>query len=177
MVTSDLIIDFVNTRDLLRDEEHLGTPEALSDWLSERGLVEAGAPATERQLDEARAVREALRVLLAAQNEVPGDVDAASAEIDRAAGRAGLIVRCEGGETKLEPSASGVEGGIGRVLVAVSNAMSDGSWSQIKACRADDCLWAFVDTAKNRSRAWCSMRSCGNRAKVRAYRARQGAAT
>jgi len=42
----------------------------------------------------------------------------------------------------------------------------------MKACRADDCKWAFLDTAKNQSRAWCSMSSCGNREKMRAYRAR-----
>ena len=43
---------------------------------------------------------------------------------------------------------------------------------QVKLCGADDCRWAFVDTTKNGSRNWCSMRSCGNRAKVQAYRAR-----
>ena len=43
---------------------------------------------------------------------------------------------------------------------------------RMKACRADDCRWAFLDTSKNRSRAWCSMESCGNRAKVHTYRQR-----
>jgi predicted RNA-binding Zn ribbon-like protein len=53
--------------------------------------------------------------------------------------------------------------------------MADGTWERMKACRADDCRWAFLDTAKNRSRAWCSMQSCGNRAKVAAYRERHTA--
>jgi predicted RNA-binding Zn ribbon-like protein len=43
----------------------------------------------------------------------------------------------------------------------------------MKACRAEDCRWAFYDRSRNRSRAWCSMRECGNRAKARSYRARQ----
>jgi hypothetical protein len=33
--------------------------------------------------------------------------------------------------------------------------------------------WAFYDHARNRSRTWCSMDACGNRAKARAYRARR----
>jgi len=65
-----------------------------------------------------------------------------------------------------------VRGAIGRILVEVYDEMVDGIWERMKACKADDCRWAFLDTSKNRSRAWCSMESCGNRAKVHAYRQR-----
>jgi predicted RNA-binding Zn ribbon-like protein len=40
-------------------------------------------------------------------------------------------------------------------------------------CAAEDCRWAFYDRSRNRSRTWCSMEECGNRAKARSYRARQ----
>ena len=60
----------------------------------------------------------------------------------------------------------------GLVVTEVTAGMADGTWERMKACRADDCLWAFLDTAKNQSRAWCSMRSCGNREKARVYRER-----
>jgi len=53
--------------------------------------------------------------------------------------------------------------------------MADESWNRLKACRLDDCQWAFYDQSKNRSRTWCSMKVCGNRAKARAYRERQRA--
>jgi predicted RNA-binding Zn ribbon-like protein len=43
----------------------------------------------------------------------------------------------------------------------------------MKACADDECEWAFYDSSKNRSRTWCSMEVCGNRAKTRAYRARR----
>jgi predicted RNA-binding Zn ribbon-like protein len=72
----------------------------------------------------------------------------------------------------LEPAAGGVRGAIGRILAEVLAAQADGTWDSVKACRADDCRWAFLDTTKNQSRAWCTMRSCGNRAKVQAYRER-----
>jgi predicted RNA-binding Zn ribbon-like protein len=92
--------------------------------------------------------------------------------LDAAARRAGLAVRFADGATRFAPSTAGVRGAIGRILAEVSAAMADATWERMKACRADDCRWAYLDTARNRSRAWCSMRVCGNRAKVQAYRER-----
>jgi predicted RNA-binding Zn ribbon-like protein len=43
-------------------------------------------------------------------------------------------------------------------------------------CRADDCGWLFVDASRNRSRRWCDMSECGNRAKAQRFRARHGEA-
>lgn len=42
-----------------------------------------------------------------------------------------------------------------------------------RACAADDCGWWFLDDTKNHSRRWCDMKICGNRAKVRRFRARE----
>jgi predicted RNA-binding Zn ribbon-like protein len=41
---------------------------------------------------------------------------------------------------------------------------------RVRLC-ADDrgCGYLFVDTSRNRSRRWCSMESCGNRAKARRH--------
>ena len=170
----ELLIDFVNTRRFGPDREALTTPAALVAWLDEHGL-EPGTRATKAEYDEARRVREALRDLLLAHNEVDADAEAASAVLDRAARRAELGVRFAGGSARVEPGAGGVPGAIGRILAEVSAAMADGTWERLKACRADDCRYAFLDTSKNRSRAWCSMQSCGNRAKVAAYRERHSA--
>jgi predicted RNA-binding Zn ribbon-like protein len=174
MVNSDLIIDFVNTRGFGPEREDIATPAALVAWLDEHGL-EPGSRATKPELEEARRVRDALQDLLSAHNEVATDVDAATAVLDHAARRAGLSVRFADGGTEVVPSAGGVPGAVGRILAEVAKAMADGSWDRFKACRADDCRYAFVDTAKNRSRAWCSMQPCGNRAKVAAYRERHSA--
>jgi predicted RNA-binding Zn ribbon-like protein len=171
-LNNDLIIDFVNTLDLDPHEEQFETPRALAAWLAERDLLAPGARATKAELAEAVGVREALRDLMAAQNELPADVDAATAVIDAAARRAGLSVRFQVGESRIEPAAAGVRGALGRILAEVSAGMADGTWSRLKACRANDCRWAFLDTAKNHSRAWCSMQTCGNREKVRSYRER-----
>lgn len=41
--------------------------------------------------------------------------------------------------------------------------------TRVRACAADDCRWLFEDTSKNRSRRWCDMADCGNRAKARRH--------
>jgi predicted RNA-binding Zn ribbon-like protein len=171
-VNSELVIDFVNSVDLRPFKEALDSPAALSRWLAGRGLVAPGARVSREELAEAIRVREAIRDLLAAQSGLEADVAAATAELDAAARRARIGVRFAGGESRLEPAAGGARGAVGRVVAEVSRGMADGTWERMKACRAEDCRWAFIDTAKNRSRAWCSMKSCGNREKVRAYRER-----
>jgi predicted RNA-binding Zn ribbon-like protein len=47
--------------------------------------------------------------------------------------------------------------------------VDDVELSRVRICAADDCDWLFLDTTKNRSRQWCSMASCGNRAKARRH--------
>jgi predicted RNA-binding Zn ribbon-like protein len=45
-------------------------------------------------------------------------------------------------------------------------------FSRIKQCRGNHCGWLFFDSTKNKSRQWCDMSVCGNRAKASALRAR-----
>jgi predicted RNA-binding Zn ribbon-like protein len=59
---------------------------------------------------------------------------------------------------------------VGELLAIVAHAQADGTWQRMKACPA--CGWAFYDRSRNRSRTWCTMAICGNRAKARSYRAR-----
>jgi len=59
---------------------------------------------------------------------------------------------------------------VGELLAIVARAQADGTWQRMKACPA--CGWAFYDRSRNRSRTWCAMAICGNRAKARSYRAR-----
>lgn len=42
---------------------------------------------------------------------------------------------------------------------------------RLHACASDTCRWLFLDTSKNRTRRWCDMKICGNRAKARRYSA------
>src|SRR6266511_2854279 len=79
------------------------------------------------------------------------------------------------GLTGAESTTRGVAGALGRILAAAFLAQLDGTWERLKECSDDTCTGVFYDRSKNHSGKWCSMQSCGNRNKVRAWRARQHA--
>lgn len=174
MPGTELVRDFVNTRDLLDGIEELATPSALAAWFEahELGRTEA----TDAELERALELREGLRRLLLANTGVEVDTEAGFAVLDAAGRRARIELRFEDREARLVPAAEGADAALGQIAIAVYESMADGSWERLKACRASDCEWAFIDGARNHSRAWCSMRSCGNREKARAFRERHRAA-
>jgi predicted RNA-binding Zn ribbon-like protein len=45
-------------------------------------------------------------------------------------------------------------------------------FSHIKACQGPACTLLFADHTRGRTRRWCSMEMCGNRAKQAAHRNR-----
>jgi predicted RNA-binding Zn ribbon-like protein len=170
----ELVRQFVNTVDIEDGEETLTDPAALAAWLRESGLAERSAKVGEEELRRAIAVREALRAQLATNNGQERD-PAAVATLHEAAGRAGIALRFEPEGSKLEPSATGVDGALGQLLTIVHAAESDGTWARLKACPWHTCRWAFYDNTKNHSGVWCTMEVCGNRAKAKAYRERRAA--
>jgi predicted RNA-binding Zn ribbon-like protein len=45
---------------------------------------------------------------------------------------------------------------------------------RVKACADPACGWLFIDVSRNKSRRWCDMQDCGNRAKAsRFYKKKQ----
>ena len=170
----ELVRSFVNTLDRETGVDQLSEPVSLHRWLVEKRLLELGAPATELAVQRTTAVREAIRALLVSNNGGELDPDAV-ATLEAAARWGRLTVVFDGrGRIAVEPGRPGVAGAVGRVLSIVVAAMDDRSWERLKACGAEECAWAFYDHTRNRSGRWCSMAACGNRAKVRAYRARRG---
>jgi predicted RNA-binding Zn ribbon-like protein len=168
----ELVVDFVNTRDIEEATEELESPQALAQWLTEHGIADSPR-ASQSDLAAALELREALRAVLLSHNGGPEAPDALSA-IQRTAERGRLEVRFRAdGTVGPEPRAGGVTGALAGLLVPITHAAADGTWERVKACRADDCLWAFYDHSRNRSGRWCDMAVCGNRTKVRTYRTRR----
>ncbi len=163
---------FVNTVDREHGPDLLAGTAGLEEWLARHALpmqVRAG------EEEAARAVREALRSLLWANNGEPYDAAAADV-LAEAARRARLEPTFAPGEAALVPRADRVDGAIGRLLAIAFAAMLDGSWRRLKACPGHRCGWAFYDRSTNASATWCSMQVCGGRAKAGAYyRRRRGA--
>jgi CGNR zinc finger/Putative stress-induced transcription regulator len=159
-----LLRDFVNTFDVQCDIDEFGAPSDLGGWLAEHGLLAPGARADESDLGLAVALREGLRAAMLGE-----------AELDIEGLLAALPLRLSLDGPALVPLHGGVRGALAAVAAAVVASEADGMWRRLKICRSASCRWAFLDTSKNRSRVWCSMRMCGNRTKTRTYRARRRA--
>ncbi len=169
----DLVIDFVNTRDIDAGTDELASPEQLKAWLAARGLLQSDLVGPDdADLHRVISLREALRALMLANNGEERD-PRAGPELEIVARRGKLGVHfASDGSARLASAQDGVDGVLARLLIPVVGAQGDGTWRRVKACRADACQWAFYDGSRNRSGVWCDMAVCGNRTKVRAYRER-----
>ncbi len=172
-----LVQRFVNTVDLESGEDELTSPEALRDGFAERGLMEGSEKVGPADLRRAIDVREGLRAVLLQNNGLPLDSERVE-RLDRAVRRAGVRVRfTPGKDPELVSDAEGVDGAIARLMAIVAAAVEHGRWERLKACPREECEWAFYDKSKNRSGRWCTMESCGNIEKAKAFRARRRGAT
>jgi len=170
---AELLVDFVNTRDVEEGTDSVADAEALAAWASAR-VDDLGALATDPDAHRrVLGLREALRELLRANNGEPTR-DELLEPLREAVASSGYRARLGAGDLVLiEPAGQGLDALGARLLLAVERLQAAGEWPRLKACPAGDCEWAFHDTSRNRSRTWCSMEECGNRAKTRRYRARR----
>ena len=171
----DLIVDFVNTRDVEEETDSIAEPSQLAEWIAERTgelLPELQASDVERL----QALRESIRGLMHANNGAP--VEASDLEpLREAAERSRFRFSFEpGGGLELTPARADLSGFESSLLLALEHLQCHEVWPRLKACTDDGCQWAFYDTTRNRSRTWCSMDVCGNREKTKRYRQRKSSA-
>jgi predicted RNA-binding Zn ribbon-like protein len=146
--------------------------EMLEDFLRDRGLLRPNERFTQRDRETALRLREALHAKVA--TNVGGPMSPEDlALIDRVARAAELHPTFGPEGPSLALGARGVAGALGTIVAVVFLSDLDGSWDHLKNCADETCRSVFYDRSKNRSGRWCSMSSCGNRAKVRAWRERQ----
>lgn len=166
----EFVRDFVNTVEIDETRDPLSVDDSLVQWCATSGNCPGIGGA---DLAELRGFREALRGVLEAN---AGDGEAAErwCALEPYTRRAGYgMYITPAGALALRPQGSGADAVIATVLAAVYDAIAQGTWRRLKACRKHTCRWAFYDKSKNGSGAWCSMRVCGNRAKAQRRRARE----
>ncbi|MGE0545223.1 MAG: CGNR zinc finger domain-containing protein [Dehalococcoidia bacterium] len=175
----DLLLTFLNSHGPGDVTDWLQMPERAARWLAGAGStgpnrrapavgailarVATAGPPTADELTTSRAIRDALRALIEDKAAPPLDLVTP------------VRLQLRDGRVVLEPAADGLLGLAVRALVAAHDAQQDGSWARLGVCRNARCSWVFLDSSRNRSRAWCDMAACGARQKMRAYRARRNA--
>ncbi|MCK9493980.1 MAG: CGNR zinc finger domain-containing protein [Dehalococcoidia bacterium] len=132
-----------------------------------QALAEA-EPATAEAVMAARDVRDGFMAMML-DGEPPGALDGMVR---------GLSVQLGvgvGGGVTARPAEGGPRGAAALAMLAAHRLVVSGAWPRLRLCKNEACHWAFLDRSRNGSRVWCSMGTCGARAKARAYRERQRA--
>ncbi len=147
----------------------------LDDRQAERLLEEAHRRPTKANAMHKRALvlREAIyRIFSAVSAGLPAqddDLAVLNAELSRTLACSRIVSSGEGYAWDW----MGEEDALDRVLWPVVRDATDLLTSEdlprVGQCADDRCGWLFFDTSRNRSRRWCSMEDCGNRAKARRH--------
>lgn len=193
-VAGRLCLDFLNTLSNRADEvptERLGDYKELVRWAADAGVVDDGTAAAlvregcenpeaaRRVLMRAVRVREAMYGIFAAIRigATPPSEDMVLFNRELAAALSNVRVDIAHPAT-FEASWS-PEPRLDRPLWPVLRSAADllvaGDLSRVKSCASHSCEWVFLDESRNRSRQWCQMEVCGNRAKARRHYARSRA--
>jgi predicted RNA-binding Zn ribbon-like protein len=152
-------------------EELLTDPDRLSAWAVQSGLVDAAIAVTEDDLAAAIELREAIyRVVTARLEHRPLEV----ADVDLINDRASQPRLTP----QLDPAGSASRDGTASQLLAslaadLLDLLAGGDIENVKGCAHPDCTRLYLDSSRAKNRHWCGMGTCGNRAKVQAFRARQ----
>jgi hypothetical protein len=169
-----LVHDFLNT---------IGVstygPDLLEDTTLARGWVD-GAVRTWSELREAPgagahppALDDADLVKLRALRSTIAKLVAGEPPDDSARLVSGAFALSDTGEVRLEPTGSGWRWLASALWGEILLSQQHDTWRRLKTCRNHQCGSVFYDRSKNNSGVWCSVKTCGNAANLRASRARR----
>ncbi|MGD2155386.1 MAG: CGNR zinc finger domain-containing protein [Anaerolineales bacterium] len=177
-----LCLDFANTVDSRFD---LPTKDYLSDytdlvlWASHAGafkeqlanrlikIQEQDPARAERIFQHSIQLRETLyrifQAYIQGEKVTPGDLEQLNDWISRSFSQIKLN-KTEKGFTYRWKNENDLELVLWEITKSAADLLTKGNLKRVKQCPS--CGWVFRDASKNRSRKWCSMQVCGNRAKA-----------
>lgn len=187
-----LCLDLANTLDERKTDhprELLRNYQDLIDWGTQAGAVTDAEAALLRAhadrhpraartaLDQARALREAIFQVFGAAAAARPVLPTALALVDRAIGRAAAMRgltgrRATGFSWEWRGDGTDLERVLWPVAWSAAELLTSPDLDRVRLCAGTTCAWLFIDTSKNRTRRWCDMSVCGNRAKARRHYAK-----
>ncbi|HKS55047.1 MAG TPA: ABATE domain-containing protein [Steroidobacteraceae bacterium] len=183
-------IDFLNSAYAPGGQliETLADGRALLDWMTGAKLLSAEESValqrrfTRKALDsaaqEARTVREWVRTWLASWRANPArDYSGEVAELNKLLAREDrereLVVTKRRLSLVDRSRFADANALLAPIAVEIARLVTGEDPSLLKACAGADCTLWFLDRTKAHRRLFCSASTCGNRAKVAAFRLRQ----
>jgi predicted RNA-binding Zn ribbon-like protein len=182
-----LSLDFANTADwhasdhpveFLTWSQHVGI---LTAHQAQRLLKKAARRPEDANavLERAIALREAIYQIFSAisRGHPPQAADLATfnAELSGALAQSRIVSTAEGFAWDWAAAEDALDQMLWPVVHDAAGLLTSEELDRVGQCADDRCGWLFLDTSRNRSRRWCSMEDCGNRAKARRYYERKRA--
>jgi predicted RNA-binding Zn ribbon-like protein len=150
--------------------EMFATPDRLDAWFVESGLVDTIVPGDEADVEQAKAVREAIYELVTARRlEQEWDEEALSV-LNSAARKPPATPQLTRTGRRTVATAEQALSAVARHAVEL---LSGPDVPLMKECGNPECTRIYVDLSRGTRRQWCGMESCGNKFKAAAYRARK----
>ena len=183
-------IDFINTA-LAPDGqqiETIGDGRAYLDWFVGAGLLSGdeaarlqrrfGGNALDAAAGEARRTRDRIRTWLTRwrtepENDYADEIAALNKLLARQRRRLELIPAREGPSLVERSEIESADALLGLVAAQIAALIAQEEPSLVKHCAGPACTLWFLDRSKAHRRLFCSATTCGNRAKVNAFRERQ----
>jgi len=192
----DVCLDFVNTRSWrgreTPGEELHGLDDVLA-WARGAGGVDVEIAqsfqdwwrprprAASTAFAEAIALREALFRLFEAVSSGeapdPAALDVLNAALGSAAPRSRVAPRADALVWSVDGLVPGMAALLSPVLWSASDLLAGTRGRRVRLCANPQCRWVFLDDSKSGTRRWCSMASCGNRAKAHRHYLKRRKAT
>jgi len=191
LIGKELALDFANTasgRGTVTHRDHLVQPEHVVAWACHAKVMTAadgekalqalarGRRSAARLLASALALRDLIYAIGAAVAARRAPEEKFVQQLTRMHGeciaRARLVPLAGTFVWTWNPTETPAEAILGPITLSALTLLTQSDLSRIKRCAGDSCGWLFFDTTKNKSRRWCEMEVCGNRAKQRRFHVR-----
>ena len=140
------------------------------------GLVKAAKQSkaeAKKVLNRALKLRETIYRLFAAniasQNPLKEDLSILNKNLSQAMKKSQIIRTKDGYTWDINGNKTGLDWILNPIVHSAVEILVSDEMHKVKACADSACGWLFIDVSRNRSRRWCDMKDCGNRAKVNRF--------
>lgn len=183
-----LVLDFANSvsgrgapsaRDHLVDYADLVAWSARAGLLDERvgrSLIEKAGrrgPEAERTIARARELRDASHRVFVdvahGRTANPTDLAVVYAALARAVEHGSIVQTGDGFVWRWQDGSEALDSMLWPIARSAAELLTGTELPRVRECSGDRCGWLFLDQTKNRTRRWCEMKVCGNRAKARRH--------
>ena len=170
MIRPDLCLDYANTRywrGHAIPTETLNAPDDLAAW------AKAPKAPPPREFEQALALRESIYRLFDGQAQgrgpAPRDLETLNQALARAPARTTLKRGKDGYQWEVDARSGTALALLAPVLWSAGDLLAGPRLDRVRRCANPECGWLFLDDSRAGKRRWCSMSSCGNRAKARRH--------